>query len=627
MATLDDDSNRWWSRLLGIVALFVAGLVGVGAFSSGEVRAQGVEESSPADGAELAEPPTLISVTFDNELDGPGELSAVCNDDPFTLPAPTLSADSLTLSTDLAGTIMPQGTCAITYRVSMDDEAATGTFTFSIRQSSVTTPGAVVDTTPAAPSTTVATTTGASADSGSSVSSSGTTESPSSGPIWLGRLLSSLGLAVVFGSFVLIVAAWPEGPEYVVAVRFLRAAWIVALAGTLLYVIAFAAGAKGESFGGGVSPGAWLDLTDAGWPGRAALARLVLTALTGWVVIRPERVIDPTTQLPAIVLPTLATATIGLSRTGGDLAILGVVAGIGHALAMAVWFGSVVLLARVVLAGAGDEDLVHAVRGFGRIASPAIAVTVLTGLIQLYRLDGGALFSTGHGRVLLLKTLAVAFMLFVGMTARQVAQHRLARATDLSASASFQLRRAFGSEAVIGVVVLALSAALLSFTPDKVAVAERIDWAVEEVINDPNSGLELVVRLEPGRVGENRLQVEVVAPESGVSGLSVSFVAPLGTEVDTMTQPIALTGAGIADTSNGDEQWGLPFDIAGAWTLQVDATTEQGAVNSASSSFEIRNVDGSLPESEITPTPTGAPVTAATTTVATTAPEPPTATT
>ena len=118
----------------------------------------------------------------------------------------------------------------------------------------------------------------------------------------------------------------------------------------------------------------------------------------------------------------------GSSRTGGDLAILGVVAGIAHALAMAVWFGGVVLLARVVLAGPGEEDLVHAVRGFGRISGPAIVVTVVSGLVQLYRLDGGSLFSEPHGRVLLLKTVLVAAMLFVGLTARQVAQARLARA-------------------------------------------------------------------------------------------------------------------------------------------------------------------------------------------------------
>ena len=34
---------------------------------------------------------------------------------------------------------------------------------------------------------------------------------------------------------------------------------------------------------------AWLDLADAGWVGRAALARLVLVVACGWVVVRPER--------------------------------------------------------------------------------------------------------------------------------------------------------------------------------------------------------------------------------------------------------------------------------------------------------------------------------------------------
>ena len=34
--------------------------------------------------------------------------------------------------------------------------------------------------------------------------------------------------------------------------------------------------------------------------------------------------IDPTTQLPALAIPALAVVTLGLARTGGDLAVLGV---------------------------------------------------------------------------------------------------------------------------------------------------------------------------------------------------------------------------------------------------------------------------------------------------------------
>jgi copper transport protein len=523
-----------------------------------------------------------------------------------------LSADAQTLTIELdPDAPFPRGTCVVGYTVTgpNGETGSDGRITFSIQNSPVTTPGVTLETTPDTTPTTEADT------DDEAEAAPALDETPTSGPTWLGRLISTLGLSILFGSFVLIVAAWPEGPEYILAVRFLRGVWVVAMLGTLLYVIAFAAAAKGESLGGGVSPSAWLDLMDAGWPGRAALARLVLCCLTGWVVLRPERVIDPTTQLPAMALPTLAVATIGLSRTGGDLAILGVVAGITHALAMAIWFGAVVLLARVVLAGPGDEDLVHAVRGFNRISGPAIVVTVVTGLIQMFRLVGGALFTTGHGRMLMGKAVAVALMLFVGMTARQVAQHRLARASDLTPPAADQLRRAFGTEAVIGVIVLGLSAGLMSFTPAKAPEEPTTEFAVEKAVVDTTSGLNMVVRLEPGRVGQNRLQVEVLAPETGVSGLTVSFVAPVGSGADTIVQPIPLTGSGIADTT-GDLEAGIPFEIAGAWTLQVDATTGTGAVSGAGGSFEIRNADGSLPESDIDPTPEAPPVTSAATTTA-----------
>ena len=83
----------------------------------------------------------------------------------------------------------------------------------------------------------------------------------------------SLGIAVLFGSLVLIVAAWPEGPEYVLAVRFLRSVWIVGLVGTLIYVVGpVRPRCKGESFGSGLNPASWFDLLRRRLAGRAAVA-------------------------------------------------------------------------------------------------------------------------------------------------------------------------------------------------------------------------------------------------------------------------------------------------------------------------------------------------------------------
>ena len=247
------------------------------------------------------------------------------------------------------------------------------------------------------------------------------------------------------------------------------------------------------------------------------------------------------------------------------------IAGIAHALAMAVWVGGVVLLARVVLAGPGEEDLVHAVRGFNRISGPAIVVTVVSGLVQLYRLDGGSLFSESHGRVLLLKTVLVAAMLFVGLTARQVAQARLVRASDLSPPTADRLRRAFGTEAAIGVVVLGLSGWLLSFTPGKVPASDEVDYAIEETIVDPDASIDLTVSLAPGQVGLNKLRVEVRHRRPGSPGSGdVPAAGGLGGGVDRADDP--------ADRGRDRRVAGrLPAArAAGAWTMQVSATTPTG---------------------------------------------------
>ena len=71
----------------------------------------------------------------------------------------------------------------------------------------------------------------------------------------------------------------------------------------------------GSSIGSSLSPSSWTDLTDT-TPGIALLARLILVAASGWVAMRPERVIDAATQIPAFAAPTLALVTMGFSREG-----------------------------------------------------------------------------------------------------------------------------------------------------------------------------------------------------------------------------------------------------------------------------------------------------------------------
>jgi copper transport protein len=566
-----------------------------------------LEESDPADGAVLSSSPSQIVLTFTEAIGDANQLSMACgsggDNNPFTdISQPAVGNNSLTLTVEVLAPI-PPGTCQVSWQVSetTGEPGIDGSFSFTVQEPPPpTNPGGG-----AAPGPTSTTPAASQGGIGGDDEVSDASEA-SDGPTWLGRVLSILGVAVLFGSLVLIVAAWPEGPEYIIAVRFLRAVWLIAFVGTLFYVVALTAAVNDESFGSGLNPSGWLDLLDAGWAGRAAIARLVLVVASGWVVLRPERVIDPTTQLPAIGIPALAVVTLGLSRTGGEWAVVGVIAGIAHALAMAIWVGAVVLLARVVLAGPGEEDLVHAVRGFARISGTVIVVTVISGLVQLYRLDGGALFSESHGRVLLLKTLIVAAMVFVSLTAGQVVHTRLARASELSVPMAYRLRRAFGTEAVLGVVVIALSGWLLSLDPEKLPEDDGVDFAITEDVRDPNAGIDLTVSLDPGRVGLNRLRVEVREPATGLSGLELRFTPPIGTDAGEVIQRIPLTGAGIADSG---PDGGVPLEVPGAWTLQVSASTPSGTLAGAGSTFDVLAADGSQATSVIESSPTAPPAT------------------
>jgi copper transport protein len=572
-------------------------------------RAQNsIVDTSPADGSEVTTQPEAIVMTFENEVPDSRDVQVVCEGNPFSsIAAPELGDDGLTLTVAVQQPL-PAGECNVTWVLTNDDGSDDrGEFSFTVSESA----GAVAS---GATTTTVAGATPAVSDSGDDddVRNAGTV---SSAPIWLGRVLSIVGIAVVFGSLVLIVAAWPEGPEYVLALRFLRSMWIVGLVGTLIYVAGLAAAVKGDSFSSGLNPASWFDLFDAGWPGRFAVLRVVLVIAMGWVVLKPERVIDPTTNMLALGIPALAVVTLGLSRTGGNLAFLGVVASILHVLAMAVWFGGAVLLARVVLAGPGDEDLVHAVRGFNRISNPAIVITLFSGLIQLYRLDGGELFSSGHGRVVLLKTVAVAAMVFVGMTARQIANAKLNRSSELNVRNADRLRRAFGTEAAIGLVVIGLSGWLLALDPGKLPDSEG-DFDIQERFQDQALDFDVEVMLSPGQIGLNELEVVVSAPQSGLSELLVTFFPPTGaTGTPIISQGIGLTGAGVASSDGGI----IPLDVAGTWRIQVSAVTPQGTVTGINANVPIADEDGNVPD----PAAVDVPDLPATSSTTTTAPPPP----
>jgi putative copper export protein/methionine-rich copper-binding protein CopC len=589
-----------------IAAAFAVVLIGLLTLLPGVAHAENeVVTSEPADGTTLATSPTQIVINFTEEI---GELRIVsleCNAEPIPLPAPTLSGNSRVMTVEIPDAL-PRGLCVATWRVSDSDGEPNGSslisFTVDAEPAAAATPadddattssvGSADGSTPLAltPATT-------SADATETKTVALNRVETGKGPLWLGRVLSTLGIAAVFGALVLIAAAWPEGVEYLITVRFLRAAWVLALIGTVLFTSAAAAAVTGSSLGSGFNPGAWFDLLDAGWAGCAALFRLIFVIASAWVAFRPDRVLDPVTQVAALGIPALAVAMIGVGRVDGTLAALGVLLGIAHALAMAIWVGGVILLTRVVLSGPGDEDLVHAVRGFARISVIAIVVTIGTGLGQMLRLDGSDLFGSAHGLWTVLKVVLVAAMVFVGLSARQFAQKRLNRAHELTVPMADRLRRAFGTEAAIGIVTLLASSWLLSLTPANVNAEPGVDYAITQTILVPQADLEVTVKLTRNRVGNSGLEVTVNSPAEGLTGLEVMLTPPYNTMTGAIVQPVPLPGAGVATRS---ESVGLPIIVPGDWLLQINARTAAGVVQSDPVLILILDETGAAPTTSIT---------------------------
>ena len=243
---------------------------------------------------------------------------------------------------------------------------------------------------------------------------------------------------------------------------------------------------------------------------------------------------------------------------------------------MAVWVGGVVLLARVVLAGPGEEDLVHAVRGFGRISGPAIVVTVVSGLVQLYRLDGGSLFSepprpgaaaedgARRGDAVRRPDRPPGRPVPPGPRRRPRAADRRPAAPGVRHRGRRRRRRARAQRLAARRSPRPRSPRPTgSTTPSRRRSSTRVN------------GLDLTVSLDPGRVGLERAARRGARAGDRLTGLELSFIPPAAPE--RRRRPADPAHRAPASPSRR-EGGGIPFDVAGAWTLQVSATTPIGHV-------------------------------------------------
>lgn len=206
-----------------------------------------------------------------------------------------------------------------------------------------------------------------------------------------------------------------------------------------------------------------------------------------------------------------------------------------HLGAAAAWTGSLAFVVAALWRARGSDRRagVGGVGRYARFATWLVIVVAGTGIVQAVLLlpDVAALWSTGYGRVITVKSVLFAAALLAAIVARGRA---------LTRDRPRLLRRLTTGEAAVLAGVLAAAAVLVNAAPPRPASAAASLLGpppIEgSIVRDMDLAGALTVLVE---AGGDRLDVQVLSPAGGVDGARVALVArfPGGTSSELHPRP------------------------------------------------------------------------------------------
>jgi len=559
---------------VGCALAIVPGLaVATGAAGSNEIVS-----SNPAANQRVDVPPTQIQMVFRDAITATDaaisiRLVLACDGNLVGLGAPQLGTDLKTVSVALTQ-IPPPGQCTLSW--SLPDESV-GSFSFVSAVSTETT----ITGTSVAADPNVSTLPGQPAQPGDEQPAQSGTAPRVGGILGLLRVLNYVLIASVFGGLV-VLTVWPEGSEYPRAKSYYVLAWLGSVLTTYLIVVLTAMQRDWGSFTDYVVPLSWFSPLNYGG-GWILMLRFALVCGAGWVVFLPRRILDEETQVPSIALLTSMMATLGMNRAGQDVVFFFHVLGVIHVLAIGVWVGSLTLLVRVVLAGSGKRDLIDAVIGVGKLMSTLIVVTFVTGVLQVYLVNGSNPFSSGHGVLGVLKLLATAVMALFALAIRTFAVTRLDRLDELPGGMAARLRRAVSTEIGVAMVLLVLSSLMLPMRSPVLASPSSGGKVTYAFVEELSGGkFKVIVSVTPVTTGVNALKIELLEP-ARINNLTVRLVPQAeGYAGIAISVPLTRRGAALVP---GDGS--LELKAPGVWSLEITGATTTGELEPLATTFTV----------------------------------------
>ncbi len=524
-----------------------------------------VERTEPTRGATLKQAPERVEVTFDEPVESSFGALRVFDAgggrvDLGDVARPSGEAVAVAIEPDL-----PDGAYTVTYRVvSADAHPVTGGYVFTVGEAGGVPAAAVADLLgeEAGPATEIA-----------------------FGAV---RVVSYGAIALLAGGLAFLLAVWwpalrggAPGPPAARAafrargVRLLTIAAVAGMAATALGIVLQAATASGGSFWSALDGGLIHDVLNTRF-GEVWKLRFTAFGLLAALLLflpRPGRAWLAAFALACAYL--VVSPALGGHAGAGDDAWALVPLNAAHVLSMSAWVGGVVALVAVVPAATRTLDppdrtrlLAALVTRFSTVALAAVALLLASGVGQsLIELDAWPdLIDTAFGRAILAKSAIFVALIALGAHNRRRSQPRLARLAaggDAPGRTGVVLRRALRAEVALMVLVLGVTAALVSYSPSVATPSGPYSGSAEL----GPARMELTV--DPARAGANEIHVYLFDARGGAQYDRARRLSIAAREPELDIGPIALdarkVGPGHYTVTRAE------LAPAGGWTLTVRA--------------------------------------------------------
>ncbi|TLU71115.1 copper homeostasis membrane protein CopD [Lichenicoccus roseus] len=282
----------------------------------------------------------------------------------------------------------------------------------------------------------------------------------------LARTAQYAGTSGLFGGGFFLARQHPDLPT-IGERRLLVFCGLMLVAATMAALVLQAA-----DMAGGADPAMMAMVMTSTSFGHAAVSRLIVVATALLLLLNQPSSLRLwlVTVLGAVATTSLAWGGHGMSGDG-TAGLVHFAADIIHLLAAAIWIGALGILTMMVMdhlartSGSPARRLDRALSGFSGVGTAAVALLILSGLINSWFLVGPnhlwGLFTTLYGRLLLIKL--ALFMVMLGLAAlhRWRLTPRLQTAAQGGADIRdgvIEIRRSIALETVSAVLVLGLVA-------------------------------------------------------------------------------------------------------------------------------------------------------------------------